>query len=517
MKRICTLFVITLLSLFSVQAEESLFDRAPWSYSFGVGQINFEGDQLLDDGPFLTFRAMNNIDARWGYEFILDVMPSIDGASGENPNRVRLGGNVGTDPIVPDTWGFRAGIDLNFHLRNIENLRWDPYVSAGVGYIYFDEEMPSGSSSLQLYAGGGLMYHFNDVWALRGDVQTIVVGDSTEFNAMYSIGINYRPGTETPAEFQVSGEPSSLDTDGDGLQDGFEREIGTDPLNPDTDGDGLTDGEEVLTYETDPLNPDTDGDGLTDGEEVLTYKTDPLNPDTDGDLLSDGDEVKVYSTDPLNPDTDGDGLKDGAEVLEHKTDPLNPDTDADGLSDGAEVLEHTTDPLNPDTDGDSLTDGDEVLTHSTDPLDRDTDDGGVDDGHEVLIDGTDPLEPADDFIRIELNIEFDTDKATIRNADYDELAEVIRLIESVPTSTAVVEGHADKRKTSKRDYNQRLSERRANTVRQYILDNSALIDASRIEAAGFGFDRPLVPNTTEENMQRNRRVEIYINRNSPVE
>ena len=494
MNRFLTVLTGLLLMPLSMWAEDSLFDRAPWSYSFGVGQINFEGDQELEDGLFLTFRAMNNIDARWGFEFILDVMPQIDGASGENPNRVRLGGNVGTDPIVPDTWGFRLGADVNLHLRNIEDLRWDPYLSLGAGFLYFDEEPPSGSNSLQLYGGGGMMYHFNDAWAIRADLQTVLVGDNTEFNAMYSLGVNYRPGTELPSEFQVSGEPSNLDTDGDGLTDGFEREIGTDPLNPDTDGDGLSDGQEVLKYKTDPLNPDTDGDGL-----------------------SDGDEVKVYSTDPLNPDTDGDGLSDGDEVLTHNTDPLNPDTDGDGLKDGAEVLTYKTDPLNPDTDGEGLTDGDEVLTHKTDPLNRDTDGGGVDDGHEVLIDSTDPLDPADDFIRIELKVEFDYDKATIRNADYDELAEVIRLIESVPTSTAVVEGHADKRPKSKRDYNLDLSERRANSVRQYLLENSNNIDPNRIDAKGFGFDRPLVPNDSEENMQRNRRVEIYINRNSPVQ
>lgn len=494
MKRLFTsLFLVLIASVF-VRAEDSLFERAPWSYSFGLGQINFEGDQQLDDGMFLTFRAMNNIDARWGYEFILDVMPQIDGSSGENPNRVRLGGNTGTEPAVPDTFGFRLGADVNYHLRNIENLRWDPYLSLGVGYLYWDEEVPTGASSFQVYGGGGMMYHFNDAWAVRADIQTALVGDNTEFNTLLSVGVNYRPGTEIAGEYLLSGEPANLDTDGDGLTDGFEREIGTDPLNPDTDGDGLTDGEEVLKYKTDPLNPDTDGDGLTDGA-----------------------EVNVHTTDPLNPDTDGDGLKDGAEVLEHKTDPLNPDTDGDGLNDGSEVLEHKTDPLNPDTDGEGLTDGDEVLKYKTDPLNRDTDEGGVDDGHEVLIDGTDPLNAADDFIRITLNIEFDTDKATIRNADYDELAEVIKLIESVPTSTAVVEGHADKRPTSRRDYNQDLSERRANTVRQYLLDNSGKIDASRIEARGFGFDRPLTPNTSEENMQRNRRVEIYINRNSPVE
>ncbi|WFB35283.1 OmpA family protein [Kiritimatiellota bacterium B12222] len=476
-------------------AEDNLFERAPWSFSTGIGQINFEGDYMLDDGPFITFRAMKNLDERWGYELILDVMPKLDGSSGENPDRVRLGGNTGTEPSVADTWGVRLGVDGNFHLRSIENLRWDPYLSAGIGFLYFEEDTVPGDQTFQVYAGGGMMYHFNDAWALRADLQTIVfAGDNdTELSAMYSIGVNYRPGTQQPDDYRVSGAAANIDSDGDGLTDGHEREIGTDPLNPDTDGDGLTDGQEVLTYNTDPLNPDTDGDGL-----------------------SDGDEVNVYTTKPTNPDSDGDGLSDGDEVLKYKTDPLNADTDGDGLKDGEEVLTHNTDPLNPDSDGDDLTDGDEVLKYLTMPLNRDTDEGGVDDGHEVLVDSTNPLDAKDDFIRIQLNIEFDTDKATIRSADYVELAEVIALIESVPTSTAVVEGHADKRKTSKRKYNLALSQRRANTVRQYILSNSkGVIEPSRIEAKGYGFDRPLVPNDTEENMQHNRRVEIYINRNSP--
>lgn len=492
LKRLSIFLLSTVTAITAVFAEDSLFERAPWSYSAGIGHLNFEGDQLVDDSPFITLRAMKNLDSRWGYEFILDLIPQADGSSGENPTRERLGGNIGTDPAVADTWGIRLAVDGNFHLRTIENLRWDPYLSLGVGYLHFEEDV-DGADGAQIYGGGGMMYHFNDAWAIRADAQVIISGSNSEFNAMYSIGVNYRPGTDLPSDFRVTGDAGNLDSDGDGLKDAYEREIGTDPFNPDTDGDGLTDGEEVLKYKTDPLNPDTDGDGL-----------------------SDGDEVKVYGTDPLNPDTDGDGLTDGEEVLKYKTDPLNPDTDGDGLRDGAEVNTYKTDPLNPDTDGDGLTDGEEVHTHKTDPLNRDTDGGGVDDGHEVQIDGTDPLDPADDFIRIELKIEFDTDKATIRTADYDELAAVIKLIESVPTSTAVVEGHADKRPTSKRDYNLKLSERRANTVRQYLLSNSTKIDSSRITARGFGFDRPLVPNDSEENMQRNRRVEVYINRNSPV-
>ena len=241
-----------------------------------------------------------------------------------------------------------------------------------------------------------------------------------------------------------------------------------------------------------------DGDGLDDAIE-----------DRNGNSVADPGETHF-----LVADTDGDGLKDGEEILTYKTDPLNPDTDGDGLKDGAEVKTYKTDPLNPDTDGEGLTDGDEVLKYSTDPLNPDTDGGGVNDAVEVLNDKTNPLEPKDDFIRIQLKIEFDTDKATIRSADYDELAQVIELIESVPTSTVVVEGHADKRKTSKRAYNLDLSQRRANTVRQYILSNGTDISTERVTAKGFGFDRPIAPNDTEENMQKNRRVMIVIDRHA---
>lgn len=496
MYRCIKIAIFTGLSLLTVpwaSAEDSLFERAPWSYSAGIGEINFEGDHELEDSSFLTLRAMKNLDAHWGYEIILDMMPKLDGASGENPERQRLGGNIGTTPSVSDTWGFRLGLDGNLHLRNIENLRWDPYLSLGLGFLYFDESTAAGASTFQIYGGGGMMYHFNDAWALRADIQTIVFngGGESQLSAMYSAGVNYRPNTAIPDDFRVDGVPANIDTDGDRLFDGHEREIGTDPLNPDTDGDGLQDGEEVLDYKTDPLNPDTDGDGLSDGDEVKVYFTKPLNPDTDGDALMDGEEVLKYNTDPLNPDTDGDGLRDGAEVKTYKTLPLNPDTDGEGL-----------------------TDGDEVLKYKTDPLNRDTDAGGVDDATEVLYDKTNPLDPKDDFMHIQLNIEFDTDKATIRKADYDELAEVIKLIESVPTSKVVVEGHADKRKTSKRKYNLELSQRRADTVRQYLLSNGKDIDPGRITAMGYGFDRPVAPNDTEENMQKNRRVMIVIDRNS---
>jgi hypothetical protein len=239
-----------------------------------------------------------------------------------------------------------------------------------------------------------------------------------------------------------------VDTDGDGLTDGEERDDhGSDPADPDTDGDGLTDGEEVLEVGSDPLDPDTDGGGVEDGVEVLQDDTDPLDGDdddadgdgldratervlgtdpglrdSDGDGLDDGEEVEDSETDPTDPDTDGDRLTDGAEVTVHDTDPLDRDTDDGGRTDGQEVLDDDTDPLrgvddledsdgdglpnpaeaatgtdplDPDSDDDGLRDGEEVDTWRTDPLDPDTDDGGVSDGAEVMR-SADPLDGADD-------------------------------------------------------------------------------------------------------------------------
>ena len=207
---------------------------------------------------------------------------------------------------------------------------------------------------------------------------------------------------------------------------------------------------------------DSDGDGLTDAEELL-LGTDPFNPDTDGDGLTDWEEVRIYGTDPLNPDTDYDGLTDGAEVLVYKTDPLNPDTDG----------------------------------------------GGVMDGHEVIEDGTDPLDPSDDLQLFRLNIEFDYDQAILRPVYHTDLDVIVKVLQRDPGATARVEGHADRRPRSEAAYNQRLSQRRAQAVLDYIADVGGIV-RDRLTAVGYGFERPIAPNDTEANMQRNRRTEIYI-------
>ncbi len=112
--------------------------------------------------------------------------------------------------------------------------------------------------------------------------------------------------------------PTSPDSDNDGLPDPWEISNFTNPLSNldagyDMDCDGLTNAQEFY-YSTDPWSSDTDRDGLSDYDEIFNYFTSPINIDSDNDSISDYDELFVYYTDPLNPDSDNDGLSDGDEI-----------------------------------------------------------------------------------------------------------------------------------------------------------------------------------------------------------
>jgi len=92
---------------------------------------------------------------------------------------------------------------------------------------------------------------------------------------------------------------SPVDTDGDGLSDGFETTVlATNPNAADSDNDGLADGNDgVVPLTALPGGVDANGDGFVDGEQSLG--TDPNDSDTDGDGVSDGDEVGIYGIDPV--------------------------------------------------------------------------------------------------------------------------------------------------------------------------------------------------------------------------
>ena len=110
-------------------------------------------------------------------------------------------------------------------------------------------------------------------------------------------------------------------------------------------------------------------------------------------------------------------------------------------------------------------------------------------------------------VTIVLNVEFDTNKAVVKDKYRNEIKKVSDFMKTYPNTTAVIEGHTDNVHTAQ--YNQQLSEARANSVRQYLIQNFG-INESRLTAVGYGLTKPIASNNTEEGRQKNRRVQAVI-------
>jgi len=100
---------------------------------------------------------------------------------------------------------------------------------------------------------------------------------------------------------------------------------------------------------------------------------------------------------------------------------------------------------------------------------------------------------------------FDFDKATLRPAGRLALDEFLDKMKGIEAETIATEGHADR--FGSEDYNQNLSERRAQSVRRALIDSSPDW-ASRLQAEGRGKRELLYPGDSEDDHRLNRRVEI---------
>ena len=104
-----------------------------------------------------------------------------------------------------------------------------------------------------------------------------------------------------------------------------------------------------------------------------------------------------------------------------------------------------------------------------------------------------------------LQIEFDVNQANVRPEYHSKLAEAVEFINQYPSQQFLVVGHTDS--TGSADYNKQLSQRRAESVRQYLIDNFGL-SADKLTARGLGEEQPVADNATAEGRQQNRRVDI---------
>lgn len=224
--------------------------------------------------------------------------------------------------------------------------------------------------------------------------------------------------------------------------------------------------------DADDYDRDTDGDGYPDSvDKCPTIKEDGKPPDpTDGC--------------PIDADRDGDGIPDTQDQC-----PDEPE-DKDGVEDKDGCPEE-------DVDNDGIPDGEDRCPTEPGPRSSDAEKNGCPQLTRIDPDGSVTLlEP----------IQFEYNKATIKPVSFPILDEVVTLMKSRPSLRIGVYGHTDSQ--GGHDYNVRLSKNRAASVMRYLV--SAGVAANRLESEGFGPDKPLASNDTEQGRAKNRRVEFKI-------
>ncbi|UQA55877.1 OmpA family protein [Polyangium aurulentum] len=259
------------------------------------------------------------------------------------------------------------------------------------------------------------------------------------------------------------------------------------PAPGDADGDGYLDPNDGCVNEPEtwnsfkdedgcPDDPDTDGDGLPNSKDSCVL----LPEDKDGYLDDDGCPELDNDLDGILDDAD----KDPTSGKTCATDPEDPDgyEDADGCPE-------------PDNDKDTVVDLDDQC-----PMEP-----GVVGGDKPGC----PKKPSNVIvtekeIKIMQQVHFEFNKDKIRPESFPILDEVASVLKDNPKIRIEIQGHTDNKGSAK--LNKDLSERRAASVLKYLVSKG--IDATRLTSKGYGMEKPVVPNTTEQNRALNRRVQF---------
>jgi outer membrane protein OmpA-like peptidoglycan-associated protein len=319
------------------------------------------------------------------------------------------------------------------------------------------------------------------------------------------------------------------DTDGDGIPnerdacradpedfDGFEDEDGC--PEADNDKDGVLDPADECALQPEDFDGFEDEDGCPDRDndrDRVPDTTDacPDDPedrdrhrDDDGCPDPDNDSDGLLDPDDACPDVaeDFDGFSDEDGCPEEEA-----DRDADGLIDPLDACPDAAEDFDGYADADGCPDPDNDLDGIADPVDLcpnepeefngfADEDGCPDETKAVLY---------NDRIVIMDKVHFYVDEARIEESSFGLLDAVVATILANPQVSLIrVEGHTDAQGSD--DYNQQLSERRAMSVRDYLVTHG--VAPERLVAEGFGELYPIAPNRTPEGRERNRRVEFIV-------
>ena len=118
------------------------------------------------------------------------------------------------------------------------------------------------------------------------------------------------------------------------------------------------------------------------------------------------------------------------------------------------------------------------------------------------------VEREGDMLRVtfESAILFDVNKADLKSTARDNITKVAGVLNEYPDTDLTIEGHTDSQGSD--SYNQTLSERRADAVKAFLMEQG--VGSSRLRTKGYGELAPIASNDTPEGRSQNRRVEVKI-------
>jgi outer membrane protein OmpA-like peptidoglycan-associated protein len=263
--------------------------------------------------------------------------------------------------------------------------------------------------------------------------------------------------------------------------------------NKDTDKDGILD-----KNDADPKRPedfdgfqDEDGapDDDNDGDGILDLNDKAPNEAEDKDGFQDDDGVP-------DTDNDGDGVLDVNDKDPNNAEDVDNFQDSDGAPD-------------PDNDGDGIMDKDDKCPGTDDTVasgknTKETVNGYKDD------DGCPDKKPMPKLEKkgaklILKGVNFESGSASLTQESYKILNNVVPGLVDNKEVEIEIRGYTDSQGSAVS--NQRLSERRANTVMQYLISKG--VEAARLKAVGYGEKDPVASNRTAAGRAQNRRIEFF--------
>jgi len=376
-------------------------------------------------------------------------------------------------------WKMRLGLNLGYVWREKKQF-WQAEVGQRIGggaagelaftenikailEITGEKAIDSSASSSALEMHGAMRFQVAEhVWLDVGMGGGLPLGGG---DVSYGIGTpKVRVLAGVRIEVPEKEEPKVVDTDRDGI------------LDPQDECPAEKEDRDRFQDEDGCPDPDNDQDGVPDKKDKCPTKKEDKDgyKDTDGcpDSDNDMDDILDEDDDCPNQAEDEDGFQDEDGCPEM-------DNDQDGFLDPQDRCPNEAEVFNGAQDDDGCPDAGQQLA--------------------VMKGGQ---------IQISEQVNFATGSAKlVGKRSFEILDSVAAILKAQPDVKIRVEGHTDDR--GKRAANVKLSENRAKSVRQYLIDKGG-IAAERLEAQGFGPDRPIDNNRTAKGRAANRRVEFHI-------